>query len=90
MLEHKCKKCNNIKPIERFKKDLRLKLGHRNICKDCDASRFMKWKRDSGFLNYQKQHYQENKDSIRAQQREYFQKNKKLLNKKITFIFQFL
>jgi len=55
----KCTKCSVEKPFSEFNKAKRAKTGLRSECKSCENQ-------------YQRQHYQNNKDKIR----EYYQENK--------------
>lgn len=43
----------------------------KKICKACTNARFMKWKHESGFVEYQKEHYRENYDKNKPKQDEY-------------------
>jgi len=78
----KCKKCNNRKQLEDFPKDSRLKDKRRNVCKQCVNERFMKWKEKSGFRDYQKLHYEENKESIMETNRRWIENNRHYVNAK--------
>jgi hypothetical protein len=77
-----CKKCGELKSLESYPKDSRLKDGRRNVCKSCVNKRFMEWKSKSNFREYQKEHYENNKESIMETNRRWLENNREYSNAK--------
>lgn len=69
MKEKKCNKCQETKAIPEFAKDKCKKSGYSNRCKQCHRE-------------YAKQARKTNADTIRADKREYYKKNKKRILEK--------
>lgn len=42
-----CNKCNEFKPVSSFFKEASSKRGYRYACKDCEAPRFKKYRKDN-------------------------------------------
>ncbi len=70
-----CNKCQLEKQLHEMRKG-------KKICKACTNARFMKWKHESGFVEYQKQHRIDNKEKLDASSKEYRRKNRKVFNQK--------
>ncbi len=69
-----CNKCKIQKQINEMRKG-------KNICKSCTNARFMKWKHESGFVQYQKNHRIANIKLVNETQRKYNEKHRERLNK---------
>ena len=57
MIERKCNKCGEVKPLDEFPRDKRARNDRRNPCKECQSE-------------YQKQYRQANKEKIKELQRQ--------------------
>ena len=91
MVEKKnCRVCGIEKSINEFHKKIGTPDGHRLECKECIKDIQKKYKEIPGFkekqAEYDKQRYNENKESILERKKEYYQKNKdKLLDYKSNY-----
>ena len=45
----KCRKCEEVKPLNEFYRDRNLKDGHKNSCKLCESKRQRKWYINGGY-----------------------------------------
>jgi hypothetical protein len=70
----KCKKCNEIKEIECFLKNKNLKNGIRYTCKECNKKHFKKYNNSTKRKKYLKEYREQNKEKIREQLKEYYNK----------------
>lgn len=75
-----CKRCNEVKDLEMFQKDNRLKDGRRNVCKSCKNKRFMEWKTEAGFKEYQKEYLKNNREKIYANNKKWRDDNRDRFN----------
>ena len=74
---HKCSKCEEIKPVERFHKRAKCKDGYSNVCLDCDNKYNRKWVEENRdqHLSTRRKYYQNNIDRERKRVLAYHRKN---------------
>ena len=75
-----CDKCKIENPAtpEYFNRDIKMKDGLFNTCKECTKKKRRNHYQENKehYIEYSKKYYQENKDRYREQAREYYQENK--------------
>jgi hypothetical protein len=49
--EKKCCRCNEVKPLDSFVKDMRAKDGRKSFCKDCHNERAQEWRDNNQKFN---------------------------------------
>ena len=81
-----CRLCNEFKELENFHKKKDTKDGRRNECKECMKKVSEKYRKKEGFLDkrkeYDKKRYEENKETILEQKRNYYLDNKEVILEK--------
>jgi len=70
-----CRLCGKEKDISEFHKKTSAKDGHRNECKECVKIIQLKYKDIDKRKKYDKLRYDENKDKILKNKKEYYKKN---------------
>ena len=85
-MEKACKKCGEVKPLEKFKVDSRNKSGRAGNCKECHSADYRKYCEDNRDkeLARGKKYREDNRDVIAASYRKYYAENrdKKLASQK--------
>ena len=77
-MEKACSKCGEVKPLEEFFVESKVKSGRGASCKECRKAQIKKYRvenRDE-IAVYRKKYYEENRDEVLARNRKHYEENR--------------